>query len=39
VPRPVVRAGGNTLVVVELEAVLDPTASFVPRALLGAREE
>ncbi|GAA4359220.1 glycoside hydrolase family 35 protein [Microbacterium rhizosphaerae] len=39
VPRPVVRAGENTLVVVELEAVIEPAASFVPGALLGDTEE
>ncbi|HEY3481687.1 MAG TPA: hypothetical protein VGL02_22545, partial [Streptomyces sp.] len=35
VPRPVVRAGGNELVVLELDTMLDPAARFVPRPLLG----
>jgi beta-galactosidase len=39
VPRPVVRTGRNTLVVVELENIIEPSASFVPRALLGDPEE
>ncbi|WP_103350816.1 beta-galactosidase family protein [Amycolatopsis sp. CA-128772] len=38
VPRPVVRAGANELVVLELAAMLDPAARFVPRPLLGHTE-
>lgn len=38
VPRPVVRAGGNELVVLELDTMLDPVARFVPRPLLGHTE-
>jgi beta-galactosidase len=38
VPRPVVRAGGNELVVLELDTMLDPAARFVPRPLLGHTE-
>ncbi|MEU4247122.1 beta-galactosidase family protein [Amycolatopsis sp. NPDC026612] len=38
VPRPVVRAGGNELVVLELGTMLDPAARFVPRPLLGHTE-
>jgi beta-galactosidase len=39
VPRPVLRVGVNALVVIELEAVTEPSASFVSRALLGNLEE
>ncbi len=38
VPRPVVRAGANDLVVLELDTMLDPAARFVPRPLLGHTE-
>ncbi|MEU0536753.1 glycoside hydrolase family 35 protein [Amycolatopsis tolypomycina] len=38
VPRPVVRAGANELVVLELGTMLDPAARFVPRPLLGHTE-
>jgi beta-galactosidase len=38
VPRPVVRAGANELVVLELDTLLDPAARFVPRPLLGHTE-
>ncbi|MBE1501697.1 beta-galactosidase [Amycolatopsis lexingtonensis] len=38
VPRPVVRAGGNELVVLELGTMLDPAARFAPRPLLGHTE-
>ncbi len=38
VPRPVVRAGGNELVVLELGTMLDPAARFTPRPLLGHTE-
>ncbi|MFJ7216164.1 beta-galactosidase family protein [Amycolatopsis sp. NPDC098790] len=38
VPRPVVRAGLNDLVVLELDTMLDPAARFVPRPLLGHTE-
>ena len=38
VPRPVVRAGANELVVLELDTMLDPAARFVPRPLLGHTE-
>jgi beta-galactosidase len=38
VPRPVVRAGANDLVVLELDTVLDPAARFVSRPLLGHTE-
>ncbi|MCR6485648.1 beta-galactosidase [Amycolatopsis sp. OK19-0408] len=38
VPGPVVRPGGNELVVLELGTMLDPAARFVPRPLLGHTE-
>ncbi|MFB9690752.1 glycoside hydrolase family 35 protein [Amycolatopsis plumensis] len=38
VPRPVVRAGANELVVLELGTMLDPAARFVPRPMLGHTE-
>ncbi|MFD1047205.1 beta-galactosidase, partial [Kibdelosporangium lantanae] len=38
VPRPVVQAGRNSLVVLELDVMLDPEARFVPRPLLGHTE-
>ncbi|WP_439382928.1 glycoside hydrolase family 35 protein [Amycolatopsis lexingtonensis] len=38
VPRPVVRTGGNELVVLELGTMLDPAARFAPRPLLGHTE-
>jgi beta-galactosidase len=38
VPSPVVRAGANELVVLELDTMLDPAARFVPRPLLGHTE-
>ncbi|WP_372664440.1 glycoside hydrolase family 35 protein [Amycolatopsis kentuckyensis] len=38
VPRPVVHAGANDLVVLELDTMLDPAARFVPRPLLGHTE-
>ncbi|MEV4149201.1 beta-galactosidase family protein [Amycolatopsis sp. NPDC049691] len=38
VPRPIVRAGANDLVVLELDTMLDPAARFVPRPLLGHTE-
>ncbi|RSD13961.1 glycoside hydrolase family 35 protein [Amycolatopsis eburnea] len=38
VPRPVVRAGRNELVVLELGTMLDPAARFAPRPLLGHTE-
>jgi beta-galactosidase len=38
VPGPVVRAGANELVVLELDTMLDPAARFVPRPLLGHTE-
>ncbi|MDQ7808478.1 beta-galactosidase [Amycolatopsis sp. A133] len=38
VPRPVVRAGANELVVLEVGTMLDPAARFVPRPLLGHTE-
>ncbi|WP_370967490.1 beta-galactosidase family protein [Amycolatopsis sp. cg9] len=38
VPRPVVRAGGNELVVLELGTMLDPAARFTPRPSLGHTE-
>ena len=38
VPRPVVCAGANELVVLELGTMLDPAARFVPRPLLGHTE-
>lgn len=38
VPGPVVRAGANDLVVLELDTMLDPAARFVPRPLLGHTE-
>ena len=38
VPGPVLRAGGNDLVVLELAALTEPTARFVPGALLGHTE-
>ena len=37
-PRPVVNAGGNELVVLELGTMLDPAVRFVPRPLLGHTE-
>ena len=39
VPRPVTRAGRNTLVVLELSAITDSRARFVPAAALGPCEE
>ncbi|MDE0546258.1 beta-galactosidase family protein [Microbacterium sp. C7(2022)] len=39
VPAPVVHAGENRIVVLELSHVTTPTAHFVPRADLGSREE
>ncbi|WP_159501731.1 beta-galactosidase family protein [Microbacterium sp. 18062] len=39
VPAPVTRAGGNALVLVELEQVAEPVARFVPAARLGHLEE
>jgi beta-galactosidase len=38
VPRPVVRAGANELVVLELDTLLDPAARFAARPLLGHTE-
>jgi len=38
VPRPVVRAGSNEVVVLELATMLEPEARFVPRPLLGHTE-
>ena len=38
VPGPVVRAGANELMVLELDVLLDPVARFVPRPLLGHTE-
>jgi beta-galactosidase len=38
VPRPVVRAGANELVVLEVATMLDPAVRFVPRPLLGHTE-
>jgi beta-galactosidase len=38
VPGPVLRAGGNELVVFETQAMTDPTARFVPGPLLGHTE-
>ncbi|MEV8437909.1 glycoside hydrolase family 35 protein [Actinosynnema sp. NPDC051121] len=38
VPGPVLRAGGNEVVVLELAALTEPTARFVPGALLGHTE-
>jgi beta-galactosidase len=38
VPGPVVRAGANELVVLELDVLLDPVARFVPGPLLGHTE-
>ncbi|MFE5568931.1 beta-galactosidase family protein [Amycolatopsis japonica] len=38
VPRPVVRAGRNDVVVLELDTMLEPEARFVPRPLLGHTE-
>jgi beta-galactosidase len=38
VPRPVVRAGGNEVVVLELATMLEPEARFVPRPMLGHTE-
>jgi beta-galactosidase len=38
VPGPVVRAGRNELVVLELDVMADPTARFGPRASLGPLE-
>lgn len=39
VPEPVTRTGANSLVVLELEQVLDPVARFVGGLALGATEE
>jgi beta-galactosidase len=39
VPSPVTRAGGNRLVVLELEHLLSPRAEFVGTASLGDTEE
>ncbi|GAA1995996.1 beta-galactosidase family protein [Microbacterium pumilum] len=39
VPAPTTVAGTNHLVILELEHTVDPTARFVPRALLGHQEE
>lgn len=39
VPEPVTRAGANSLVVLELEQVVDPVARFVENPSLGATEE
>ena len=39
VPQPVVRAGVNTVVVLELDGVASATAAFAPYALLGHRDE
>jgi beta-galactosidase len=38
VPRPVVRAGRNEVVVLELDTIIEPEARFVPRPLLGHTE-
>lgn len=38
VPSPVVRAGSNEVVVLELDTMLEPEARFVPRPLLGHTE-
>ncbi|SDW29443.1 beta-galactosidase [Amycolatopsis xylanica] len=38
VPRPVVRAGGNEIVVLELDTMLEPEARFVSRPSLGHTE-
>ncbi|WP_439590802.1 glycoside hydrolase family 35 protein [Microbacterium sp.] len=39
VPGPATRAGVNTIVIVELEAITDPTARFLPRPDLGHEVE
>ena len=39
VPAPVVRAGENSIVVIELDQITSPVAHFVPTLLLGHAEE
>ncbi|MGV8883617.1 MAG: glycoside hydrolase family 35 protein [Rhodoglobus sp.] len=39
VPAPVVRAGSNSIVVIELDQITSPVARFVPGLLLGHSEE